>query len=223
MRKYIGLMAAAALVVSLSVGVATATAGGGNSANAKLCQKGGWMNVQGSDGTQFANQDECVSFGAHGGTIVPKPTCTAGSENFSGDAEGSVPTTFAGGTIDGPYADFGQVFIQSPSGQWFGFFPDGTHMLFSGLSGAPFRLTFTEGVSSVQLDAQANTHDAETQTLTAYDSSNTVVDSDAVTAADTGSVTSLSVSSATNNINYFTVESTDSDGFGFTNIVWACA
>ena len=73
MRKYIWLVAAAALVVSLSVGVAPATAGGGNSANAKACQKGGWMNLQGSDGTQFANQGECVSFGAHGGTIVATP------------------------------------------------------------------------------------------------------------------------------------------------------
>jgi hypothetical protein len=67
------------------------------------------MNLQGSDGTQFAHQDECVSFGAHGGTIVPKPPRTAGSENFSEDAEFSKPTTFAGGTIDGPYGNVGQV------------------------------------------------------------------------------------------------------------------
>ncbi len=46
---------------------------GGNSANAKLCQNGGWMGVQGSDGTLFAGQGECVSYGAHGGTIVPIP------------------------------------------------------------------------------------------------------------------------------------------------------
>ena len=91
------------LVVALSVGVATATAGGGNSANAKLCQKNGWMNLVRSDGGVFNNQDECVSFGAKGGTIMPKPTCTAGSDNFSGDAERSTPTTFAGGTLDAPY------------------------------------------------------------------------------------------------------------------------
>lgn len=73
MRKYIWLIVAA-LTVALSVGVATATAGGGNSANAKLCQKGGWMSLQGSDGTQFASEEDCVSFGAHGGTLVPIPT-----------------------------------------------------------------------------------------------------------------------------------------------------
>jgi hypothetical protein len=60
---------------ALTVGVATATADqGGNSADAHACQQGGWVNLQGSDGTQFANQDQCVSFGAQGGTIVPKPS-----------------------------------------------------------------------------------------------------------------------------------------------------
>jgi hypothetical protein len=73
MRTSISFVAAAALTVALSVGVATATAGGGrgNSANAHLCQKGGWMTLQRSDGTQFKNQGACVSRGAHGGTIVP--------------------------------------------------------------------------------------------------------------------------------------------------------
>jgi hypothetical protein len=55
----------------LAVGVATATAGGGKSAIAMQCQKNGWMNLQGLDGTQFTSEDQCVSFGAHGGTLVP--------------------------------------------------------------------------------------------------------------------------------------------------------
>jgi hypothetical protein len=75
MRNHILLAGAAALTVALSVEVATATAGGGNSANAHLCQKGGWMKLQRSDGTQFANQGACVSYGAHGGTVAPiQPT-----------------------------------------------------------------------------------------------------------------------------------------------------
>src|SRR6478736_2155841 len=73
MRNYILLAGGAALLVALSVGVATATAGRGKSANAHLCQKGGWMSLQGSDGTQYANQGACVRYGAHGGTIVPIP------------------------------------------------------------------------------------------------------------------------------------------------------
>ena len=72
------VVAAVTLAVVLSLGVATATAAaGGNSANAKICQKGGWMNYQGSDGTQFANQGKCVSYGAHGGTLqLITPTVT---------------------------------------------------------------------------------------------------------------------------------------------------
>jgi hypothetical protein len=43
MRMRIGLVFCAAL--ALTVGAATATAGGGNSANAKACQKGGWQSL----------------------------------------------------------------------------------------------------------------------------------------------------------------------------------
>ncbi len=95
------------LVVALSVGVATATAGGGNSANAKKCQNNGWTGWVRSDGSTFNNETECVSYGAKGGTLMPKPPCTAGSENFSEDAVGSRPTTFSGGTIDTAYSDNG--------------------------------------------------------------------------------------------------------------------
>lgn len=62
-----------ALTVALTVGVTSATAAnGGNSANAKLCQKDGWMNLQGfSDGTVFRNTGGCVSYAAHGGMLLP--------------------------------------------------------------------------------------------------------------------------------------------------------
>ena len=44
----------------------------GNSDNAHACQKGGWASLARADDpdTPFANQDECVSYGAHGGQIV---------------------------------------------------------------------------------------------------------------------------------------------------------
>jgi len=44
---------------------------GGNSANARLCQNGGWQNVQTSDGVPFSSQGECVAAGAQGLGIVP--------------------------------------------------------------------------------------------------------------------------------------------------------
>ena len=61
----------ACAVLALSIGISTATAGGGNSDNAKLCQKGGWQTLVGADGTVFTNEGDCVSFGAHGGTLSP--------------------------------------------------------------------------------------------------------------------------------------------------------
>jgi hypothetical protein len=70
------MILACCAALALTVGVATATAGngkGGNSPNAKLCQKGGWTTLYRSDGTTFANQDECVSYGANGGTILTAP------------------------------------------------------------------------------------------------------------------------------------------------------
>jgi len=70
MRLRILLVCCAAL--ALTVGVATATGGDGNTANAKKCQKGGWQNWVRADKTAFANQDECVSYGAKGGTLIPK-------------------------------------------------------------------------------------------------------------------------------------------------------
>jgi hypothetical protein len=44
-------------------------AGGGNSAAAHACQKGGWQNAQTGTGGSFTSQDDCVSFGARGGTV----------------------------------------------------------------------------------------------------------------------------------------------------------
>src|SRR6186997_783360 len=72
MRLRVSLLLAVA--VALCVGVATATAaGGGNSANAKLCQKGGWQTLGTSTGQGFANESACVSYAAKGGTLTPLP------------------------------------------------------------------------------------------------------------------------------------------------------
>jgi hypothetical protein len=53
------------------------TPGPGNSDAAKACQKGGYANLVGADGTQFANEGECVSYAARGGALVLDPGCRA--------------------------------------------------------------------------------------------------------------------------------------------------
>lgn len=70
------LVLALALVLSAS----SALAGGGNSANAKLCQKGGWMNWVRADKTPFANQGDCVSYAARGGTLTSPESHGGGAE-----------------------------------------------------------------------------------------------------------------------------------------------
>jgi hypothetical protein len=49
---------------------------GGSSANAKLCQHGGWATLMDSSATPFASQGECVSYGARGGVIYALATIT---------------------------------------------------------------------------------------------------------------------------------------------------
>ena len=66
------------VVLALTVAVATANAGGGNSANAKLCQKGGWHSWVRVDGSAFKNQGDCVSYAARGGTLTPTAPTTGG-------------------------------------------------------------------------------------------------------------------------------------------------
>jgi hypothetical protein len=75
-----GLLVAAA-TAALMVPLALA---GGNSDNAKACQKGGWQNlVRQENGTGFNNQDECVAYGAHGGVLQAKPPAVTGPINVT--------------------------------------------------------------------------------------------------------------------------------------------
>jgi hypothetical protein len=158
-------------------------------------------------------------------SLAAPPSCTAGNEDFSGFNVGDKPTTFSGGTIDTPYGYLGQVWVQNAFGIWNGNFADGAHLLFSGYPGAtPFRLTFNNAVSSVELDADPNDVNVVTQTLTAYDASDNVVGTD----SDSGAVRDqpinhLTVSSATTDIKYFTIDTTSTDGVAFSNIVWTCS
>lgn len=77
-----GLLRVLALVLVMALGIATppaasanppAQANLGNSVDAHRCQKGGWEDLARSESpmTAFANQDECVSYAAEGGVIVP--------------------------------------------------------------------------------------------------------------------------------------------------------
>ena len=54
----------------LMLGSPAALAGGGNSENAKLCQKNGWTTLYTRQGQAFTSQGDCVSYAAQGGQLI---------------------------------------------------------------------------------------------------------------------------------------------------------
>jgi hypothetical protein len=97
-RKLAAILCVGAFAgVVLGLGAAAAIAGGGNSANAQLCQKGGWMSLVRSDGTGFGNQGDCVSYGAQGGTLehlyVFSASLSGANENPPNTSPGSGSAT----------------------------------------------------------------------------------------------------------------------------------
>ena len=81
------------MLFALGVGSSFAIAGGGNSGNAKLCQKNGWMQVQTATGGRFATEDACVSYAAQGG-ILFAPTVTVLSAACTSDLFSSMEKVF---------------------------------------------------------------------------------------------------------------------------------
>jgi hypothetical protein len=96
-RKHLSFLTATAVVVvctALTVGIATATAGGGNSANAKLCQKNGWQTLATATGDTFQSADECTSYAARGGVLHPLSSAPCLDGGWQAPAQQSDGTGF---------------------------------------------------------------------------------------------------------------------------------
>jgi hypothetical protein len=99
----VGFTFLAALAITLVVASGALAAGGGNSANAKLCQKGGWQTLMDSSARAFSDEDACVAYGGHGGAVYALARLhvePCGSQPFDGlcvhtSGFGLAPTTFA--------------------------------------------------------------------------------------------------------------------------------
>jgi hypothetical protein len=232
MKKVISGLIVAAATGSL---IAPAALANGNSGAAYACQQNGWQDLVRQDGTGFKNTGDCGSYAAQGGVLKAKPTggsstSTGGSENFSEDLLGSTPATFSGGTIDpaayapspawDPSFPAGGILATGP---YFNVWPSGTHFLFTGIGQNTAKLTFTNSVKSVQLQAQSDKTDiATTLTLTGYDATGKVVNT--ATGVDAGyDRVDLAIASSSANIKYFTIATDDPNvaGLGFTNISWS--
>ena len=57
--------------LALAALAAGGTALAGNSTNAKKCQKNGWQTLVTSSGKSFSSEEECTSYAAQGGTLLP--------------------------------------------------------------------------------------------------------------------------------------------------------
>ena len=108
-RGALALLAASVFCLSQ---VAVASAGGGNSANAKLCQHGGWQTLYNSiTGAGFSNDGACVSYGAAGGeysSLQWTATVSGGSVTMSLSGFGLLPGSEWGynGSYSGPGGTF---------------------------------------------------------------------------------------------------------------------
>jgi hypothetical protein len=215
--------------LALVVGVATATASNSDAAHA--CQQNGWQTLFRGDFSQFANQSDCVSYAANGGTLY------RGIENFSemqaythNTPTVDTPSTWKGGTIDFSYGggylpwDLAPGVLTTDS-FFSGLGPAGTHFLFTGLGQNTAKFTFTNPAQSVQVTAEPDTQRIDTSmTLTGYDALGHQVAQTSVTqTALSNASAALKITSASANIKSFTVSVNDGNldgGLGISSIIW---
>jgi hypothetical protein len=93
----------AAVASTLVVAGGAFAAGSAKSANAKLCQHGGWQSVMDSSAVPFSNEGDCASYGARGGAVYALASLEVepcANQPFDGlcvstSGFGLAPTTFA--------------------------------------------------------------------------------------------------------------------------------
>jgi hypothetical protein len=85
-KSRVGVLAIAAMMlVGVPLMGAASAAAAANDANAKLCQKNGWQSWVRADQTPFLNPGDCVSYGAHGGTLTaPESAAQILCESYGG-------------------------------------------------------------------------------------------------------------------------------------------
>jgi hypothetical protein len=100
------------MVVASALLVALTVAAKANAVNAGVRKKGGWQTQTRADGSSFANQGECVSYAARGGTLVAKGQSQFDCESFGGTfVLGTTPVLWACiGVVSASSEDWSQKF-----------------------------------------------------------------------------------------------------------------
>jgi uncharacterized repeat protein (TIGR01451 family) len=81
---------AALVVLALVTGSSALADKPGNSPNAKLCQKNGWMNLYTRSGEAFSSESACAAYGAQGGQLIVQAALDCLDDGWK--ALGSSPT-----------------------------------------------------------------------------------------------------------------------------------
>lgn len=102
--SFVTALVGVALVATLVSASAASAGGGGNSLNAKACQKYGWRSLVTSTGVSFASEDACVSYAAKGGVLKKPQTVSFSSVNPLQVAIGASYTPTATATSGLPVA-----------------------------------------------------------------------------------------------------------------------
>ena len=112
MIRRVSAAAAAIFLIATGAGASAANAASNNnSANAQLCQQGGYANLYRADHTGFANAGECTSYAAHSGVFTTKKTATLTGVAFSACNAITLGYTLDATSTDlqsKPYGCFGQ-------------------------------------------------------------------------------------------------------------------
>jgi len=93
-RLVVVALTAGLLLAAVSVSGTALAAGGGNAVNAKNCQKNGWQKLVTSGGTSFASEEECTSYAARGGTLLPASEAPCLNGGWQAPAQRSDGTSF---------------------------------------------------------------------------------------------------------------------------------
>ena len=106
--KRYALLTAGAVALCVLMGLAggAQAAPGGRAATVKACMDGRYLDLVTADGQSFANEHDCITYGAQGGTPTPPPpaTLTAVTSNCFGATTQACELTITGSGLQ-PFAD----------------------------------------------------------------------------------------------------------------------
>lgn len=111
MRKLVVVLAIVSAALLLAPATYAKGGGGSNATSAKKCQKNGWQTLVGSNGQDFNSEQECTSYAAGGGTLLPDS-----DKDGVADSTDNCPTTANASQTDTDHDGTGDACDSTPNG-----------------------------------------------------------------------------------------------------------